>query len=311
MSVPTSKRSLGLRAIRIAALAVLLLPALALALAVPPKPARGIADPDGVLSAPARAQLEAVLVDYAQGTTTRYGVAVFRSLGEQNFEDFVIHLAEAWKIGNKQKSDGALIVLFLEEHKIRIEVGYGLEDKLPDAICAKIIREQLAPKLRAGDVAGGLTAALAEIDRIVTGRAAAPITAPIAPVVDVAEAVAPCVQTTPREPEPAPSSDWSTLWLLLGLAVLVGGSIAAVSILGRRPGNIGAGASEGSLLDGADALPAALSFSSAQSACDSSSSSSSPSDSSSASSSSTSPSSDSSSDASGGSFGGGGASGDW
>jgi uncharacterized protein len=62
-----------------------------------------------------------------------------------------------------------LIVVFLDDHKMRIEVGYGLEGSLTDLLASRIIREIVAPKFRAGDVAGGLSAAAAEINTITTG----------------------------------------------------------------------------------------------------------------------------------------------
>lgn len=166
--------------VRFALLALsLLCCAKASALSVPPRPASGVADPDAVLTPPARAQIERLLATYAQGTTVRYGVAMFRSLAAESLEDFSMKIAESWKIGSKQHSDGVLLVVSVEDRKIRIEVGYGLEDKLTDAICGRIIREQMAPQFRAGSFVAGVSAALAEIDRHATGRpaiAAAPPT---------------------------------------------------------------------------------------------------------------------------------------
>jgi uncharacterized protein len=62
-----------------------------------------------------------------------------------------------------------LIVVFLDDHKMRIEVGYGLEGSLTDLLASRIIREIMAPKFRAGDIAGGLSAAAAEINSVTTG----------------------------------------------------------------------------------------------------------------------------------------------
>jgi uncharacterized protein len=116
-------------------------------------------------------RLDAQLASYAGGTSRQIAVAVFRSLEGESLEDVSMRLAEKWKIGGKAESDGVLVTLFLEEHKVRIEVGYGLEDKLPDAICARVIREVIAPRMRAGDLEGALRAAAATIDTQVTGRA--------------------------------------------------------------------------------------------------------------------------------------------
>ena len=146
------------------------------ALEVPPRPKSGLADPANVLSADARQRIEAQLDGYAQGTTARYAVAIFPSLEDENTQDFAVRITEAWKFGGKKSNDGVLITIFVKEHKIRFDVGYGLEDKLPDAICSHIIAEEMAPRFRAGDMPGGILAALAVVDTRVTGRAnAAPV----------------------------------------------------------------------------------------------------------------------------------------
>ena len=97
-------------------------------------------------------------------------VAIFRSLESESLEDFSIRLAEKWKIGSKKESDGVLLTVFLDDHKLRIEVGYGLEDKLTDAMSARIIRDVITPHFRAGDIAGGLTAGLASIHQVLVGQ---------------------------------------------------------------------------------------------------------------------------------------------
>jgi len=113
-------------------------------------------------------QLNEQLGSYASGTR-QIAVAIFPSLDGENLEDFSIRLAEKWKIGGKKNDDGVLVTVFLADHKLRIEVGYGLEDKLTDALSSRIIREIIAPRFRKGDVAGGLRAGLAEINAVISG----------------------------------------------------------------------------------------------------------------------------------------------
>jgi len=141
------------------------------ALKVPPRPPSGLADPANVLPIDAKQRIEAQIDGYAQGTTARYAVAIFPSLEDESTQDFAIRITEAWKFGGKQTNDGVLITIFVKEHKIRFDVGYGLEDKLPDAICSRIIETEMAPRFRTGDMPGGILAALAVVDTRVTGRA--------------------------------------------------------------------------------------------------------------------------------------------
>ena len=139
-------------------------------LELPDRPTARINDYASALPAEARQRLEDELQGYARGQSYQVAVALFRSLDGQNLEDASIRLAEKWRIGS-QKDDGVLITVFLAEHQIRIEVGYGLEDRLPDARASRIIREVITPLFRKGDLEGGLRAGLAAIDTAVTGRA--------------------------------------------------------------------------------------------------------------------------------------------
>ena len=86
-------------------------------------------------------------------------MALFPSLEGESLEDFSIRLAEKWRVGLKGLDDGAIILVFLKEHKIRIEVGYGIEGAVPDIEAARIIRETIAPRFREGRYAEGLEAA--------------------------------------------------------------------------------------------------------------------------------------------------------
>ena len=271
---------------------------------MPTKPADGIADPDHVLTAEARQAIGEQLVAYAQDTHARYGVALFAKLGDDSLEDVSIRIAESWKIGSKKESDGVLLSIFLAEHKIRIEVGYGLEGKLPDAICARIMREQMAPRFRTGDIAGGITDALAKIDSIATGRAA--IAAPVAaePEVEpIAETPTRVQRTVYPEDPPPEATKWdaqTTVFVALLVTFGIAGAGALVYVVFVTDNRSGLGGSSSS---------SSFTMSGSGSSFDfgSSSASSSPS---SSSESSTSSSWDSGS-ASGGSFGGGGASGSW
>lgn len=154
--------------------AALLLPALvagrALAIELPAAPSGHINDFAHVLSPEARARLESQLARYEEGTTRQTAVAIFPALDGESIEDVSMRLAEKWKIGGKKNSDGVLLTVFVRDHKLRIEVGYGLEDKLTDAQSSRIIADEIAPRFRAGQIEEGLRAGLAAIDTAVTGQ---------------------------------------------------------------------------------------------------------------------------------------------
>lgn len=133
---------------------------------MPERPTARVNDYAGALSQGDRARLEAQLAA-AESGTRQLVVAIFPSLEGESPEDFSIRLAEKWKIGGKKNDDGVLVTLFIAERKVRIEVGYGLEDRLTDALSSRVIRELMAPRFKQGDYAGGLQVGLEEIDRIV------------------------------------------------------------------------------------------------------------------------------------------------
>jgi len=115
------------------------------------------------LSAEGSARLERVLAGGEQATGAQAVVAIFPSLEGESLEDFSIRLAEKWRVGRKELDDGAIVLVFLKERKVRIEVGYGLEGAIPDVEAARIIRESIAPHFREGRYEAGLEAAVRAI----------------------------------------------------------------------------------------------------------------------------------------------------
>jgi uncharacterized protein len=181
------------------ALALAMLTVLAAAAPSPPAPTRWIEDDAGFLSPSARAAVDARLEAYEHATGHQVVVWIGKTIEGQPLDDWAVRTFAAWKVGRKGFDDGIAIFVLADDRKIDIEVGYGLEDKVPDAVASRIIREVMAPLLRAGDrdraVTDGVDAVLAAIEgRPWTG---APATAP-------AEARAPSLVT----------------WILGGLALL-------------------------------------------------------------------------------------------
>ena len=139
---------------------------------MPPAPATRVNDYANVLGADARARLERVLADGERTSGAQVVIAVFPSLEGDSLEDFAIRLAEKWRVGRKGVDDGALVLAFVNDRKLRIEVGYGLEGVIPDIEAARIIRESIAPRFREGRYEAGLEAAARAIYARVETKAA-------------------------------------------------------------------------------------------------------------------------------------------
>lgn len=149
-------------------LAVLNVP-LTFALQVPPLRAR-VNDLARMLSAQDAQTLEQRLAAFEQETGHQIAVLTIPSLEGDAMEDFSIRVAEAWKIGKKGFDNGAILVISQKDRKLRIEVGYGLEGVLPDAIASRIIREVIVPRFRDGDFSGGIVAGVNAIMQVTKGE---------------------------------------------------------------------------------------------------------------------------------------------
>jgi uncharacterized protein len=157
------------RAALVTLLLVLLAAPGAAALSIPPPPDRRVNDYAGALSPAERDGLEQQLIAREATSQNQVVVAVFRSLGGESLEDYSIRLAKAWRIGQKGLDNGVIFLVFLEDRKMRIEVGYGLEGNLTDAVSSSILRDIVAPRFREGRIAEGIGAGLASIDRALAG----------------------------------------------------------------------------------------------------------------------------------------------
>jgi uncharacterized protein len=133
--------------------------ALAAAEAPPPRPTKYFNDYAGMVSAQTAARLERALEDYEKETSSQILVAIFPKLPENSaLEDFTFRTADAWKPGQKGKDNGAILFIFRDDRKIRIEVGYGLEPAIPDSVVSSIINNVIMPRFRARDFDGGVSA---------------------------------------------------------------------------------------------------------------------------------------------------------
>ena len=144
-------------------------PVYSFALDYPPLKQR-VNDYAGILSAQEKEELESMLSRHETDTSNQIVVAIFPSLEQESLEDFVNRLFERWGIGQKVNNNGVLLAIFLKERKVRIEVGYGLEGRLTDALSSRIIRDEIAPEFRAGRYASGIRAGLQAIQKVIAGE---------------------------------------------------------------------------------------------------------------------------------------------
>jgi uncharacterized protein len=129
---------------------------LVFAFEIPAQPDNYVNDYANMLSANATATLNQELDDFEKKTSTQLVVVTIPSLDDQPIEDYSIHLAERWKIGTHQHDNGIILLLSKAEHRIRIEVGYGLEGALPDALAEQIIQNEIRPSLQQGNFDAGI-----------------------------------------------------------------------------------------------------------------------------------------------------------
>ena len=144
--------------------------ALLFALDVPKRSEGYVSDYAGVLSSAARSRLERELRDFDEKTGNQVLVVIFHRLEGDILESYSIRLAEAWKPGQKGKDNGAILLIFKEDRRVRIEAGYVLEGVLTDALCKRIIENVIVPRFRAGDFDGGIEHAVAAIISEVQGE---------------------------------------------------------------------------------------------------------------------------------------------
>ena len=141
------------------------------ALEVPPPPSQWVTDAGGLLDPAQKDALNRKLADFEQTSGAHFIIYTFRSLEGESIEDFTIRCVERWKVGQKKYDNGLVLFVFVEERKVRIEVGYGLEGTITDAFASRVIRDVIAPHFQRGDWAGGLNAAAdAIIAKIKTGE---------------------------------------------------------------------------------------------------------------------------------------------
>lgn len=206
-----------------AGLALLLAASLSQAqIAVPVLTAR-VTDLTGTLSGEAVTRIEAKLADLEAKKGSQIAVLILPTTQPEDIEQFGIRVEDAWKLGRKGVDDGAYLIVAKNDRRVRIEVGYGLEGALPDAIANRIITETITPHFKLGDYDGGVEAGVDQMISVVNG-----------------------------EPLPAPDRQWehhsslgNLLPLLLVVVFVAGGVLRA--FFGRLLGSLITGTLAGSI----------------------------------------------------------------
>ena len=138
---------------------------------IPPAPAKYFNDYAQVVSSATAAQLNQTLETFERKSSDQILVAVFPKMqSDSSVEDYTVRVARAWQAGQKVKNNGAVLFVFVQDHKMFLQVGYGLEGVLPDALCKRIIAEQIAPHFKSDDFNGGLTAGVQSVIAAVKGE---------------------------------------------------------------------------------------------------------------------------------------------
>ena len=190
--------------------------------AVPPLTAR-VTDLTGTLNPQQVMTLEKTLQEFETRKGSQIAVLIVPTTQPEAIEQYGIRVVEQWRLGRKRIDDGALLIVAKNDHALRIEVGYGLEGPLNDAVCARIIREIITPRFRQGDFYGGITDGVARMIGVVNGE---PLPPPAA--------------------HPAAPRGTQYLALLVVIVVVVGG--IANLIFGRLAGALITGGATGFLM---------------------------------------------------------------
>jgi uncharacterized protein len=136
---------------------------------IPPLAAR-VTDLTGTLSAQQKGELESRLAAFEAKRGSQIAVLMLPTTKPEEIEQFSIRLAEAWKIGRKGVDDGVIVVVAKDDRRLRIEVGYGLEGVIPDAVARRVIDERITPRLREGDYYGGIRDGVDQLARLAEGE---------------------------------------------------------------------------------------------------------------------------------------------
>lgn len=136
-----------------------------------PELSRRVTDLTATLSAGQAAALEDRLAAFEAKTGSQIAVLIVPTTRPEDIAQFGIRVADAWKIGREKVDDGLILLVAKDDRALRIEVGYGLEGAIPDAVAKRVVAEVIAPRFQAGDFAGGIDAGVTQLMKLIEGEA--------------------------------------------------------------------------------------------------------------------------------------------
>jgi uncharacterized protein len=137
---------------------------------IPPAPAHYVNDYANVLRSPR--QLNDELDQFERSTSNQIVVAIYPTMqSDSSIDDYTLRIANAWKAGGKKYDNGAILFIFIDQRKMFIQVGYGLEANLPDALCKRIIDQAIVPSFKSGNYNAGVVSGVhALMEAALTGN---------------------------------------------------------------------------------------------------------------------------------------------
>jgi uncharacterized protein len=162
-----------------------------------------------------KTSLEAKLAELEQRKGAQVAVLIVKTTAPEAIEPYSTRVFEAWQLGRKNVDDGVLVVVAKDDHRVRIEVAYGLEGAIPDAAAFRIAHEYMTPKFRTGDFAGGISAGIDMLTRLIDAE-------PLPPP-------QPQTQTQRQRSAPIPEPWWSPIEFVVG--ILFGGVFGVIVVL--------------------------------------------------------------------------------
>ncbi|MES2330507.1 MAG: TPM domain-containing protein [Bacteroidota bacterium] len=135
-----------------------------------PNPARLVNDAAGVLSSEQVAALEQKLVALDDSTSNQIAVVLIKSTGDYSIQEYAVKLFRAWGIGNKKTNNGVLILAAIDDRKVWIEVGYGLEGAIPDVMATHISVNEIVPEFKQGNYYQGIDNAITALTKAAVGE---------------------------------------------------------------------------------------------------------------------------------------------
>jgi uncharacterized protein len=149
---------------------VISLPIIAQKVLPKPNPPRLVVDNAGVLDSYDRDELERKLVALDDSTSNQISIVTVATLNDEPIEDLAVNTYRSWGIGNKKTNNGILVLVAVNDHKVRIEVGYGLEGAIPDIVASDIIEKDLKPAFQQNNYYAGFNKATDDLSRAAVGE---------------------------------------------------------------------------------------------------------------------------------------------